>query len=221
MRRSSTVKSRNGLHLPCRVVLLEEGGDAVHRGRHHHHHHRRPPHHHHPDVWPVHCSGGVLTAEGGAAHLGTLMTQFAILYALARRLWFIIVTKTKTQYSLCNHVYSCHNSFILLPLATPALWFSAKLTLAQMIKDKKSGTVDMLSCQIRSELPLLRISPMLNFLLYLISRLSSHFYRCQNLKNPTFRVAEWIFNPWASMTTRETEKVTVKLGGETNIVKLS
>ena len=79
----------------------------------------------------------------------------------------------------------------------------------------------MLSCQIRSKLPLLRISPMLNFRLYLISRLSSHFYRCQNLKNPTFRVAEWIFNPWASMTTRETEKVTIKIGGETIIVKLS
>ena len=28
---------------------------------------------------------GVLTVEGGAAHLGTLMTQFAIVYALARR----------------------------------------------------------------------------------------------------------------------------------------
>ena len=45
----------------------------------------------------------------------------------------------------------------------------------------------MLSCQIRSKLPLLRISLMLNFHLYLISRLSSHFYRLPKSKKPNLQ----------------------------------
>ena len=145
----------------------------------------------------------MLTAEGGAAHLGTLMTQFAILYALARR------SKYHPHKDNDAIIYTPEGCTIILTIAiiiihaTPAIccnitdndsrkiWttdcFSAKRTVAQMIKDEKSGTADTLFFPTRSKLPLLRISPMLNFHLYLISRLSSHFYRLPKSKKPNLQ----------------------------------